>query len=397
MALIAVGSGNKMDLYDPALMKKCLDTKLLHNYTQGTHRCLAFNPQGTFLAAAVQYAENHLFDIVDGWTKFTASDVFGTGGLSCDFNPAGSLLAFTYDSTSPRFRVFNTSDWSEVSIAAAKPTSTCNSCAFSPNGQFLAVAGSTTTEPVWVYNTSDWSRVTIPAVDGSPTMRLAFSPDSSKLAIVYSGGVRLAVYETTTWTKLSGTPTLQANPLCCKFSNSGGMLVVSLSNSAPHVFAYNTSDWSSISIDPAHSFVDDFVFSPDDTALHMARNSSTLRYTAFNTTVSPWALNTTPVNEQPESLVTSSRAIAYSPGTLSTLTVGTTALDPVRDEAGLATVATARLYDRASGALMGQTITDVDGSYLFEPIVRDHEVNVVFIDPDGGQLNNDLIVRAFPG
>lgn len=66
------------------------------------------------------------------------------------------------------------------------------------------------------------------------------------------------------------------------------------------------------------------------------------------------------------------------------------------DDTGSECARIVRLYDRASGHLIGQTTSDAgDGAYAIE--APSGEVQRVVLDDDAGTLWNDLIDRVIPG
>ena len=68
----------------------------------------------------------------------------------------------------------------------------------------------------------------------------------------------------------------------------------------------------------------------------------------------------------------------------------------VRDDAGNLCARTVRAYDRATGMLIGSTVSDaVTGAYTL-PTRVDTECSVVCLDDSAGATYNDLIVRATP-
>ena len=75
------------------------------------------------------------------------------------FSPDGGLCAVAHAS-SPYLTVYNTSNWSKVTVPGTLP-STCNGVSFSPDGGLCAVAH-TSSPYLTVYNTSNWSKVPHP-------------------------------------------------------------------------------------------------------------------------------------------------------------------------------------------------------------------------------------------
>ena len=78
--------------------------------------------------------------------------------------------------------------------------------------------------------------------------------------------------------------------------------------------------------------------------------------------------------------------------------LATSGVNPVRDQDGNAVSGVeVRAHRRSSGLLFSTTTTAADGSYTLGPFMLDHgEAQVLFLDPTGDPLYNDLVVRAFP-
>jgi hypothetical protein len=67
----------------------------------------------------------------------------------------------------------------------------------------------------------------------------------------------------------------------------------------------------------------------------------------------------------------------------------------IRDDTGAPCARTVRAYDRATGALLGSTTSDVStGAYTLN--VGDAEVQRIVLDDSGGTLYNDIIDRVIP-
>lgn len=72
----------------------------------------------------------------------------------------------------------------------------------------------------------------------------------------------------------------------------------------------------------------------------------------------------------------------------------------IYDDTGAEADRTVRIYDRATGELLGETVSDSgDGTYsLAAPAVDDvPEVQRIALDDDAGTLYNDIIDRVIPG
>lgn len=126
----------------------------------------------------------------------------------------------------------------------ANPTGNGNAAAISPDGGLVAV-GHFNSPYVAVYNTTTWARVTLSGGNPAGTVNeISFSPDGSLMALAHSTSPFLTVYNTTTWAKVTitgGNPTGAAET--CAFSPSGNHLAVGHATS-PYLTVYETTGWT---------------------------------------------------------------------------------------------------------------------------------------------------------
>jgi WD40 repeat protein len=162
---------------------------------------------------------------------------------SVGFSPDGTRLAVgqVTASGSPRLRVLNLSTMAYVTgITVA--TGAVNAVAWSPNNLLLATAHQS--NGFAVYNTSTWTTITgIPSLGSVSGRSLAFSPDGTKLAVGYSVAPFFTVYNTSDWSVVSGTPVMPFQARSLAFSPNGSFLALALDGS-PGLTVLNTSDWS---------------------------------------------------------------------------------------------------------------------------------------------------------
>lgn len=130
----------------------------------------------------------------------------------------------------------------------ANPTGNGSAAAISPDGRWVAV-GHYNSPYVAVYDTTTWARVTLSG--GNPAGKVnevSFSPDGSLMALAHATSPFLTVYNTTTWAKVTITG---GNPAdtgeSCRFSPSGAHLAVGHSTS-PFLTVYAVSGWSKVSL-----------------------------------------------------------------------------------------------------------------------------------------------------
>jgi len=89
----------------------------------------------------------------------------------------------------------------QLPIAGGPPPGTANGVAFNSDGSLCAVAHSSSPN-LTVYNTSDWSKVTISSPPPSTGYGVAISPDGSLCAVAHNGSPYLTVYRTSDWSKV---------------------------------------------------------------------------------------------------------------------------------------------------------------------------------------------------
>ena len=116
---------------------------------------------------------------------------------------------------------------------------------FSQDGNYVAFFSSEV-PGLYVFNTSDWSEVTIETPSNlSGDGGLAFSPDSAYLACAQRSVSPVEIWETTGWTKISITgPVNAANNFSCNFSAEGNLLACGHQNNVSpgyQIFDVNNS------------------------------------------------------------------------------------------------------------------------------------------------------------
>ncbi|MBT2788043.1 MULTISPECIES: WD40 repeat domain-containing protein [unclassified Halomonas] len=210
-------------------------------------KSVAFSPDGSMLAIARWSGTPSIevYHTVD-WTVVSGVPVEPLGAVSVHFSRDGNYLAIHYnDDSQGNVVVLNTSDWSVVSTGIAV-TGHPDELMFSADSQYLTVM---TWDEVKVFQVSDWSEVSI-ASSINPGKGIAFSPDSAYMALTWAGSNKnIQLIDTSDWSLVSGLPELTSHPedgtTAVAFTNDAQYLLVGTSF-GPGIRVLNTSDWSEV-------------------------------------------------------------------------------------------------------------------------------------------------------
>lgn len=350
--------------------------------------CSAYSPVGALFAVGNNAGGSiHVFD---GNTGDEITLAGGTVSGQCDavaFSPDGSLLAVGH-SSSPYLTVYNTSDWSKLTIGSLPPGSV-KSLAFSPDGSLLAV-GHNTTPFLTVYRTSDWSKVTLGANPNATISELSFSPDGSKLAAAGTTSPYLHWYSTTDWVKGSITGGNPGSVQAMAFNIDGSVLF--LGQTATPFFAFYDSTFTklpAISGVAVENTVYGIAFSPDGKLMAAAHGNSSPKYvTLFDT--EDWTKI-----DNPFAVATTGNPgydVAFYASPARTVTGN------VRDFDGDLVQRRIRAYDRRDGSICGETLSDpTTGEYELRLHEGDIEYDIQFMALDSDPLNDLFYARVTSG
>lgn len=142
---------------------------------------VAFSPDGQYLATA-EFITNGLkiHDTINYDVVRTINHQGAGAGVA--FSPDGKYLALATNGT-PFLYVFNTSDWSSVTINGGNPPGASYGVDFSKDGKILAVA-SYTTPFLARYTTSNWTRMfNVAAAPVGRARRVKFSNDGRYMSV----------------------------------------------------------------------------------------------------------------------------------------------------------------------------------------------------------------------
>ena len=197
----------------------------------------------------------------------------GVSPKNAQFSPDGTKLVVSYIDAGAsllRYRIYNTSDYSEYSTGAYGPTfpsDTNGTMRISPNGEFLGLARRI---------------LNFPSLSVALTMTrdyydIAFSPDSAYAVLVRTYGTAplVLIYDTATWSSVSLTLSSSiSSASSCDFSPDGTILRISAAvatASVDTIINIDTATWTEI---------DSFQVT-DMTAIEKIRHSNSGQYLAI--------------------------------------------------------------------------------------------------------------------
>lgn len=209
---------------------------------------VAFSPDGSMLAVARWSGTPSIevYSTVD-WTVVSGVPVEPLEAVSIHFSHDGNYLAIHYnDDSQGVVVVLNTSDWSVVTTGIAV-TGYADELMFSADSQYLTVM---TWDEVKVFQVSDWSEVSITS-SINPGKGIAFSPDSAYMALTRAGANKnIQLIDTSDWSLVSALPELTSHPedstTAVAFTDDAQYLLVGTSF-GPGIRVLKTSDWSEVS------------------------------------------------------------------------------------------------------------------------------------------------------
>ncbi|CAM0557092.1 hypothetical protein EHLJMEHL_02180 [Vreelandella titanicae] len=209
---------------------------------------VAFSPDGSMLAVA-RWSGTPSIEVyrTADWTVVGGVPVEPLEAISVDFSHDGNYLAIHYnDDSQGEVVVLNTSDWSVVTTGIAV-TGYADELMFSADSQYLTVM---TWDEVKVFQVSDWSEVSISS-SINPGKGIAFSPDSAYMALTRAGSNKnIQLIDTSDWSLVSALPELTSHPedstTAVAFTDDAQYLLVGTSF-GPGIRVLKTSDWSEVS------------------------------------------------------------------------------------------------------------------------------------------------------
>jgi hypothetical protein len=259
------------------------------NLTQISYSILRFSGSTDKYLALTSTTAPYLNVVAtSNWTQIS--------GISANSNSNTDNRAYFYNSennliyshsSSPYFTVYNTSDWSTVTITGGLPTATSNNPCISNNTNYYIHC--TSASPYFtVYKTSDWTKSTITggAPPGSISARnLVFDPNDVFFACGGTVSPYLAAYTVSNWTKV----TLGSNPVGVTFGitfSPNGSYLAYITTTSPYLELYRTSNWTKITLGSVpYGYQGKLTFSPDSTLLvYSSYSTSTSTYViVYNT------------------------------------------------------------------------------------------------------------------
>jgi WD40 repeat protein len=370
---------------------------------------LSYSPNGSLLAAGfgeggcARVYNTGTWDVVSTFTPLPNDCYF------LKFSPDGTQLAVTYGSSSGAnsLIVYSTADWSVLTEKAASVGQFVNVEFLADSSRLLVAVRDNDDKRLAVFNTSDWTEVTVaqPGIRGFEGP-IAISPDGTKAYIVSGNfGLRgIYEYDTSDWT-FTQVGSVAWNPWSAFFLDAGG---ARLAFGGPGVFGvvgqevgwevYNTSTWA---IDTTYALepliagtnidVNGAAISPDRRiiALALSKSPKVFFVDTITWTEVPYSGPTVPDNE---ALIFAFSTAAPNSGPASlVVTTGTTGV-VTTDLGAPAAGRPVRVYDRTTGGLITSTVTDAEGKFTTSDLGDPTEIQVVLLDTSTPALN-DLIYR----
>lgn len=361
-------------IYDKKSKSKLLqqgvtDIGLFTNTTQG----VAFSPDGRFCAiAAYAYPYLYVYDTSD-WSRVTIAGGLPGGSAMCvEFSPDGTLLVV--GNTSNLMVVYSTTNWIQKTISGGLPAGYVRSAAFSPDGSTLAVAHP---NPPYLtlYKTDDLSKKTTSMAVVRSGITCTFSPDGSKLVVGIGGNPGFYVFNLSDETYINPTgATSMGDVNYVRFSPDGSLLAVSHSSS-PYFSVYETSTWTKRTIaSPPNGNSQACNFSLDGGLIAVGMNVSP--YLCYYDTATLTKVN---ITDGPAKYVT---GCVFSPPIGGTISNEDTT--PITDALNVPVQRRVLALDRTTLTIRGQVVSGADGRYELPILAAAHPLTVLF------QANSDM-------
>lgn len=305
-------------------------------YTAAGSR-LAISPDGTKLAIARSSAPRLVvLNLASGGAAFSIGSL-PSYSLSCmAWSPDSTKLLVGTSNTSEGFglRVYFAAGWSfsNVTTSANPPVS----CAWKPDGTQFA-SGHAAGSMVRVFNNADFTEATIPVQPAFAVYHLSWSPDAAYIAC--GGlGAQITVLNAATYAVAANVTPATAGIRDMKWRPGTGKLYCVYDTGAPRITAIDSADWSQST--PAGA-----------TTTHALRS------------------------------------IVFANTDMRRLTTGA---GQILDDAGSpAAGRIVRMYDRATGALIGSKTTDAAGQFSAR-YASWATVDMRVLDDDAGTVHDDL-------
>lgn len=367
-----------ISIYDKKLkLKMALPWEVGSEVFKGNQYAVSVSPNGELLATNGEGGGKpamRVFNTTD-WTEITIYGAPTISGLDVQFSPDSSLLC-SLQYSPPYLQVFNTVDWSKQTLAGGVTPGAAYGCSFSPDGATLAVAHDGYPY-LTLYNTSNFSKIVtgITGISGYAYC-CKYSPDGSLLAIGYSKSPYLLVYRTSDWSLVTlsgGNPTSMVMRM--SFSPDGSKLAMTIENS-PYMVVYNTSDWSKYTISGGNppGRGQGCSFSDDGSILAIGSTSSPFLH-FYNT--SNWS------RSAPEQVPAGNGTCCmFSPPIGGTISNEDTT--PITDALNVPVQRRVLALDRATLAILGQVVSGADGRYELPMLAAARPLTVLF------QANSDM-------
>lgn len=308
-----------------------------------------------------------------GWT-------YSAAGSRLAISPDGTKLAIAR-SSSPRLVVLDLASGGTAFSIASQPSYSLSCMAWSPDSTKLLVGTSNASESfgLRVYLASNWSSSNV-TTSTNPPVACAWKPDGTQFAGGYSSGAMVRIFNESDYSEA----TIPVQPAFAVYhlAWSPNAAYIACGGLSAQVTALNASTYEvAANVTPATSGIRDMKWRPGTGKLYCVYDTGAPRITEIDS--ADWSQSTPAGATTTHAL----RSIVFSNTDMRRVTTGA---GQILDDTGSpAAGRIVRMYDRATGALIGSKTTDAAGQFSAR-YASWAPVDVRVLDDDAGTVHDDL-------